>query len=113
MAVFMGAFPVLPGKDDEVRKLAEEVRGRLEDFNASQARGGTTREEWALQETPMGSLVLVRFEGDDPEKAFATLAESTDDYDVWFKSRVLEISGVDLGAPPDGAPPEIIFDWTA
>lgn len=112
MPTFMGAFPVLEGKEDEVRKFAEEVRGRMEEYNASQQRGGTTREEWALQTTPMGSLVLVRFEAKDPEAAFATLAQSTDGFDTWFKSRVLAISGVDLGAPPDDAPPEIIFDWT-
>jgi hypothetical protein len=113
MAVFMGAFPVLEGKEDAVRKFAEEVRGRMEDFNAAQKRGGTTKEEWALQETPMGSLVLVRFEAADPEAAFATLAQSTDDFDVWFKKRVQEISGVDLGAAPEGPPPEIILDWRA
>jgi hypothetical protein len=113
MPTFLGAFPVLEGKEDAVRKFAEEVRGRMEDYNAAQKRSGTTREEWSLQETPMGSLVLVRFEAADPEAAFATLAQSTDDFDVWFKKRVKEISGVDLGAAPEGPPPEIIFDWRA
>jgi hypothetical protein len=113
MPTFLGAFPVLKGKEDEGRKFAEEVRGRMEDFNASQKRSGTTREEWSLQETPMGSLVLVRFEAADLEASFATLAQSTDDFDVWFKKRVQEISGVDLGAAPEGPPPEIILDWRA
>jgi hypothetical protein len=112
MPTFMGAFPVMEGKEDAVRKFAEEVLGRMEEFNASQARSGSTKEEWALQETPMGSLVLVRFEAKDPEAAFAALAQSTEPFDTWFKSRVLEISGVDLGAAPDGPPPEIILDWT-
>src|SRR5207249_3717469 len=105
-------FPVLEGKEDEARKLAEEVRGRIDEFSASQARGGVTREEWALQQTPMGSLVLVRFEAPDPEKAFSTLAQSSEDFDAWFRSRVMDISGVDLSKPDEGPPPEIIFDWT-
>jgi len=113
MAVFLGAFPVLPGKADDARKFAQETSGRGEDFSASQKKGGVTREEWSLQETPMGALVLVRFECDDVEKAFATLAESTDDFDVWFRGRVLEITGVDLAAPSDGPPPEIVLDWRA
>jgi hypothetical protein len=113
MATFIGAFPVLAGKEDEVRKLAQETLGRMEEYNASQKRVGTTKEEWALQETPMGSLVLVHFEARDPEAAFATLAQSTDDFDVWFKSRVLEISGVDLSAALEGPPPEVILDWRA
>lgn len=113
MPVFLGAFPVLPGKADEVRKLAQETLGRGEEFSASQKKSGIPREEWALQETPMGDLVLVRFECDDVEASFARLATSTDDFDVWFRGRVLEISGVDLAAPPEGAPPEIILDWRA
>ncbi|HZQ85535.1 MAG TPA: hypothetical protein VFA83_11885 [Acidimicrobiales bacterium] len=113
MPVFLGAFPVLPGKADEVRKFAQETLGRGEEFSASQRASGVSREEWSLQETPMGDLVLVRFEADDIEKSFERLATSTDDFDVWFRSRVMDISGVDLAAPPDGPPPEIILDWRA
>lgn len=113
MPVFLGAFPVLPGKADEVRKFAQETLGRGEEFSASQKKSGVSREEWSLQETPMGDLVLVRFEADDIEKSFERLATSTDDFDVWFRGRVMDISGVDLAAPPDGPPPEIILDWRA
>ena len=113
MPVFLGAFPVLPGKADEVRKFAQETLGRGEEFSASQKKSGVSREEWSLQETPMGDLVLVRFEADDIEKSFERLATSTDEFDVWFRGRVMDISGVDLAAPPDGPPPEIILDWRA
>ena len=113
MPVFLGAFPVLPGKADEVRKFAQETLGRGEEFSASQKNSGVSREEWSLQETPMGDLVLVRFEADDVEKSFERLATSTDEFDVWFRSRVLDISGVDLAAPPEGAPPEFVLDWRA
>jgi hypothetical protein len=113
MAVFLGAFPVVPGKEDDARKFAKETMARGAEWAASQEKNGVTKEEWSLQETPMGSLVVVRFEGADVEAGFARLAASTDDFDVWFKGRVLEVSGVDLGAPPDGALPEIILDWTA
>ena len=113
MATFIGAFPVLPGKDDDVRKFAQEVMGRSEEFAASQKRSGSTKEEWALQQSPMGSLVLVHFETDDVEKAFAALAQSTEKFDVWFRDQVKELSGVDLAAEPEGPPPEIILDWRA
>ena len=113
MPVFLGAFPVLPGKADEVRKFAEETLGRGEEFSASQKASGVKKEEWSLQQTPMGDLVLVRFEADDIEASFARLATSTDAFDVWFRGKVMEISGVDLAAPPEGAPPEIVLDWRA
>ena len=113
MAVFLGAFPVLEGKDGEARKLAQETRDRRDEFEASQQRHGVTKEEWSLQQTPMGSLVVVRFECDDIEKSFGRLAESTDAFDVWFRDRVSEVSGVDLAQPSDAPPPEIILEWTA
>jgi hypothetical protein len=113
MATFIGAFPVLPGKDDDARKFAQETLGRSEEFSASQKRGGVTKEEWSLQQSPMGSLVLVHFEADDIEKSFAVLAQSTDDFDVWFRGRVMDVSGVDLAAEPEGPPPELVLDWRA
>jgi hypothetical protein len=113
MAVFLGAFPVLPGKDDDARKFAQETLGRREEFNTSQKESGVTKEEWSLQASPMGSLILVRFECNDIEKSFVRLAASTDTFDVWFKERVKEVSGVDLSAPSDAPPPEIILNWSA
>jgi hypothetical protein len=113
MAVFMGAFPVLSGKEDEARKLAQETLDRRDEFEASERRVGITKEEWALQQTPMGSMVVVRFEADDVAGAFADLAQSNEAFDVWFKQRVKEVSGVDLGEPMPGPLPEIIFDWSS
>ena len=112
MAVFLGAFPVLEGKDDEVRMFAQETLARRDEFETSQQRLRVTKEEWALQQTPMGSLVIVRFEADDIERAFAGLAESSEPFDVWFRQRVQEITGVDLSAPMEGPPPEVILDWS-
>ncbi len=60
----------------------------------------------------MGSMVIVRFESGDIDGAFAGLAESNELFDVWFRQRVQEITGVDLSAPMEGPPPEIIFDWS-
>jgi hypothetical protein len=111
MAVFMGAFPVLAGKEDEPRKFAQETLGRSEEFEASQRRLGITTEEWSLQQSPMGSMVIVRFESPDVTAAFAAFGQSDDAFDVWFKNRVLDITGVDLSAPADDPLPEVIFAW--
>ena len=112
MAVFMGAFPVVEGKEDEARTFARETLERRDEFEESQERIGVTKEEWSLQQTPMGSFVVVRFESDDVEAAFAALAQSNESFDVWFRERVQEVSGVDLGAPMPGPLPEIILDWS-
>ena len=111
MAVFLGAFPVLPGKEDEPRKFARETLDRGEEFDASQRRVGVTKEEWSLQQTPMGSMVIVRFEAPDIAAVFADLGQSKEAFDEWFKGRVLEITGVDLSAASDDPLPEIILSW--
>ena len=113
MAVFMGAFPVLPGKEDEPRKFAQETLERREEFESSQRRHGVTKEEWSLQQTPMGSMVLVRFESPDVAAVFAGFAESNDTFDEWFKASVLDITGVDLSAPSGDPLPEVILAWSA
>jgi hypothetical protein len=112
MAVFNGMFPVQAGKEDDARAFAAETLGaQRTGFEAHMARSGITRETWALQETPMGSFIAVWFEG-DVEKAFADLA-SDSEYTTWFRGRVLDVTGVDLGAPPAGPPPAILVDWQA
>jgi len=111
MGVFNGVFPVLAGKEEDARAFAAETIGaRRAGFEAHHARSGTARETWALQETPMGSFMLVWFEG-DVEKTFTDLATDDSEFTKWFLGRVLDVTGVDLGAPPDGPPPAILIDW--
>ncbi|MGD9797136.1 MAG: hypothetical protein AB7H43_02780 [Acidimicrobiia bacterium] len=113
MGVFNGMFPIQAGREEDARAFAAEtVEARLDGFVAHHARAGTTRETWALQETPMGSFMLVWFEG-DVEKAFGDLATDDSEFTTWFRSRVLDLTGVDLGAPPDGPPPAVLVDWHA
>jgi hypothetical protein len=113
MGVFNGMFPIQAGKEAEGRAFAEETVGaRGADFAAMQARSGISRETWAMQETPMGSFMLVWFEG-DVEKAFADLAGDQSEFATWFRGRVLDLTGVDLGAPSDDPPPTVLVDWSA
>ena len=113
MAVFNGAFPILPGKEQEGRDFAAACMGaRRNGFVAQLATGGLTRETWALQETPMGSFMLVWFEAPDIEKSFTELATSDDEFTIWFRGQVKDVTGVDLGAPPEGPPPDVLVDVT-
>jgi len=113
MAVFNGMFPILKGKEAAARAFASETVGaRKADFEALQARSNTTRETWAMQETPMGSFMLVWFEG-DVEKAFSDLASDNSDFATWLRTQVKEITGVDLGAPPEGPMPDVLVNWSA
>ncbi len=113
MAVFNEVFPIQAGKEEDARAFAAETFGaRRPGFEAHLARAGVTRETWSLQKTPMGSLMLVWFEG-DVEKAFADLATDTSEYTTWFRSRVLDVTGVDLGTPSADRPPAVLIDSRA
>jgi hypothetical protein len=114
MKTFSACFPVLPGKEGAGRKFAEECMGpRRKECVEYLKRVGILEETWHLQKTPMGSFVVVHFESEDPAKAFKTLAESSHPFETWFKQQVLQVSGVDLGKPMEGAPPEEIFNLTS
>jgi hypothetical protein len=111
MGVFNGFFPVLPGKEDAARSFAKEVLGpRRDQFALTEARSAVTRETWSLLTTPDGSVVNVWFEG-NVDEAFADLATADDEFTVWFRQQVLNVTGVDMSAPDDSAPPEVILDW--
>jgi hypothetical protein len=112
MQVFNAAFPILPGKTEEARKLASELSaGRRAEYEVGLKRTGISRETWSLQVTPVGDFMLVWFEADDVEQVFTTLAVSTEPIDVWFRAQVLAVNGIDLGMPFETAPPEVVGEW--
>jgi hypothetical protein len=114
MAVFNGVFPILPGKEQEGKDFAAACVGeRRKGFEAQLARSEISRETWSLQETPMGSFMLVWFEGPDIQKTFTELATSSDEFTVWFRGQVKTVTGVDLSAPPESPPPDLLVDSTS
>jgi hypothetical protein len=109
MGVFNGLFPILAGKEDASRAFAAETIGdRKAGFEAHLARSNITRETWAMQDTPMGSFMLVWFDG-DVEKAFGDLAGDSE-YATWLRAQVKDCTGIDLGAPPEGPLPAVLID---
>ena len=110
MGVFNGIFPIQAGKEEDARAFAAEASGaRRAGFETQLVQGGITRETWALQETPMGSFMLVWFEG-DVERAFTNLATDDSEFTIWFRAQVLDVTGIDMAAPPPGPLPEVLVD---
>jgi hypothetical protein len=113
VSVFNGMFPILQGKEDAARAMAAETVGaRKADFDAMQARSNVKRETWTMQQTPMGSFMLVWFEG-DVEKAFGDLATDASEFATWMRAQVKEITGVDMSVPPEGPMPDVLVNWNA
>jgi Family of unknown function (DUF6176) len=104
------AFPILPGKTAEWRAWMEELNGtRREDFTESRRRAGV-HERTFFQPTPMGDLVIVTLEGEDPGRAFGKMMSADDAFTKWFVARAQEIHGIDLTVRPAGSPSELIID---
>jgi hypothetical protein len=110
MPMLAVAFPILPGKTAEWRTWMEELNGsRRQEFVDSRQRAGV-HERTFLQPTPMGDLVIVTLEGDDPGRAFGQMMSATDAFAAWFVERAQAIHGVDLTAPVTGSPSELVVD---
>ena len=101
--------PILPGKVEEHRHLAEEIMSsRRAEYQESRKRLGIHRESAWHQETPDGTVAVVYIEADDPGAAMAGMASSEEPFDRWFRERVSDIHGLDLTQPPP--PPVQILD---
>jgi hypothetical protein len=104
------AFPILPGKTPAWRTWMEEVNGpHREEFDESRRRAGV-HERTFLQSTPMGDLVIVTLEGDDPGEAFGKMMGATDAFTTWFLAHATEIHGIDPSSVATASPPELIVD---
>jgi hypothetical protein len=109
MTLIALAIPILPGKTPEWRKFMEEVNGpRQQEFADSRRRAGL-HERTFLQQTPMGDLVIVTLEGDDPGRSFGQLMTGTDEFSKWFGERAMAVHG-DIPAPTTGLPSELVVD---
>jgi hypothetical protein len=108
------ALPILPGKENAARAFLVTLEGpRKGQYATSEQRLGITKEVWALQQTPQGSLFVVYFEGTDIGKAFQQFARSQDEFDQWFKGQVRETTGADLNTPPPGPLSEVLSRYAA
>ena len=114
MRILVRAFPVLPGKEGQVRQLAEEVHGERR-FQADEfyRRLGIHRETWHLQQTDAGPMVIVCTEMADVDEAARAYAASEHPFDAWLKGQVRRISGIDPTQQPRGPFSEQVFEWDA
>jgi hypothetical protein len=105
--------PVLRGKEDDVRTFYTEVEARKDEYDESEQRLGITKEIAWLAAVEGGSASVIYIESDNFEQAFSTFVQSQEEFDLWFKQRVLDVSGLDLNNPPEMALPELLSVYTS
>jgi len=111
MSLIVRAFPVLPGKEEDIRRLAAEMAGsRRKEAQEFYRHFGVTRESWHYQETPNGPMVIGVTELEEPEAKAKEYAASNRPFERWFKDQVRNLTGIDPDVQPLGPPSEVIFD---
>ncbi len=106
------AFPVLPGKVDELRFwLHDATVTRADDYRDYQQRYGLGGERFFLRHTGQGDMIIMYAEGEDPAAAIARFARSSHPFDVWMREELLNLCGIDFIRRQTAPPPRLVLDW--
>jgi hypothetical protein len=112
MATIVRAYPLLPGKQQQLADFIREVRDTRREETAAFYHGvGVKRESWHLQHTEVGPMVIVATEMEDAEGSAREYQQADSAYDEWFKQQVFELSGFDPNQSPLGPQSQQVFEW--
>ena len=104
--------PVQPGRGDDARDFMRELeQSHMDEYDRSERRIGISKEVWFLAEAPSGDLLVSYIESGDFGNAFKQFVESKDEFDLWFKQRFADATGVDLNDPPEMKLPELLSSY--
>jgi hypothetical protein len=107
-------LPILPGKTEEAREFQRELDGpRKSEYAASERSIGIDKEVWFIASTPSGDQLVAYLESADVNKALGMFVRSRDDFDMWFKERLANATGVDLNDPAPMSLPEVVSTYEA
>ena len=106
--------PIQPGHADDAREFMRELEAsRKPEYARSEERIGITKEVWFLARAPGGDVLVGYMESDDFSNALGLFSRSQDDFDLWFKRRMADCTGVDLNDPPAMTLPEVLSHYSA
>jgi hypothetical protein len=105
---------VLQGKSDDARDFMRELEeSRKVDYGRSEQRIGITKEVWYLAHLNGSDALVAYMEGRDFPEALKLFSQSQDEFDLWFKRRLADSTGVDLNDPPEMTLPELLSSYEA
>ena len=106
--------PITPGKTQDARDFMRELEEqRKPDYGRSERRIGITKEAWYLARTPGGDQFVAYMETPDFGHALSLFSGSQDEFDLWFKRRLADSTGLDLNTAPSGPLPELLSSYSA
>ena len=103
-------LPILPDGEEEWRRFAQDLLGdRLCEYEALRRRLGLRGVRVYLARTSRREVIVAYVEAEDPQGAFRRLVSSEEQFAEWFKEKLAELHGYDLGRRT-GSSPELIFE---
>ena len=113
MPLLVRAFPVLPGRESDLVAFAQELTARRQETDAFYSAYGVVRESWHEQriDDRMWIIGVTEFSDASPAVQGERYRASTTAFDTWFKSQILEITGIDPDAVPLGPRARCLYDW--
>jgi len=81
---------------------------RRDEYDRSEKRIGITKEVWFLAHAAGGEQLVGYLESSDFESAFTQFVGSRDEFDLWFKERLADVTSIDLNDPPEMQLPELL-----
>jgi hypothetical protein len=100
---------VQEGKADAARAFMHDLDGvRRDDYDRSEQRIGITKEVWFLAQAAGGDQLVGYMESPDFNSAFMQFVGARDEFDLWFKERFADVTGIDLNDPPEMQLPELL-----
>jgi hypothetical protein len=108
-------LPIKEGKTDAARRFMTELETeRKEEYSASERRIGIDKEAWYVAQAPAGDQFVAYMETADFARALGSFSQSKDPFDLWFKERLDDATGLDLNHPPaDMTLPELLSSYIA
>ena len=104
------ALPILEGQMERALKFNADLSGeRHNEYKAIFSANGL-HERHFLQAAPIGDLVVVVLEGENPQESLQKIAHSTDAFSKWYVGEVMATHGVDLPSASMGKLPGLISD---
>jgi hypothetical protein len=108
------AIPVLPSRADDARDFMRELDDdRMADYASSEQRIGIDKEVWFLASGPQDLSLIAYIEAADFASALEHFSASRDDFDMWFKRRLDDVTGLDLNNPPAMTLPELLSAYSS
>ena len=111
MPLIVRAYP-LRASVEEVKAFGAALAVRQAETDEFYRQFGVSHESWHVQQTPDGPWLISVTKLENPTEAAPRYAESSSNFDSWFKREVLRLSGVNPDKEPLGPPTTQVFSWS-